>query len=384
MIESLGRELLEIDESRKIETIVGGEQALWRIVQRRDPRYYASFVFGVKSTGIFCRPTCASRRAKRSQVVFFPTFREARAAGFRACLRCTPDDESREPRKIRIVKGACKYIEENYEDKITLNSIAERESVSPFYLHRIFKKIIGLTPKEYLESFRLRRLKLSLKKGESITKSTYDAGYNTSSWLYSKPNSKLGMSPSSYKSGAEGMRITFLLSDCSLGRLLVAGTGEGICGVSLGDSDAKLIAFLRAEYPRAVLTELYPGEENGRPDEGLRGWVDAILEYLDRGRDLAQAKLPLDLKVTAFQWKVLKELRKIPFGETRSYSEIAIDIGCPEGSRAVANACASNPVALVIPCHRVVRKTGELGGYRWGLERKGMLLEKERTIISNS
>jgi AraC family transcriptional regulator of adaptative response/methylated-DNA-[protein]-cysteine methyltransferase len=191
------------------------------------------------------------------------------------------------------------------------------------------------------------------------------------------------MSPSSYKNGAEGMCITFLLSDCSLGRLLVAGTGEGICGVSLGDSDAKLIAFLRAEYPRAILTELY-GEEEGRPNGGLRGWVDAILEYLDKGKDLAQANLPLDLKVTAFQWKVLKELRKIPFGETKSYSEIANDVGCPEGSRAVGNACAANPVALVIPCHRVVRKSGELGGYRWGLERKEMLLEKERAIISNS
>ena len=269
MVEPLGRALLEIDNSRKIEEIVGDEQLLWRIVQRRDSRYYSSFVFGVKSTGIFCRPTCPSRRAKRSQVVFFPTFREAKAAGFRACLRCKPDDESREPRQIQIVKRACKYIEENYEDKITLNSIAEREGVSPFYLHRIFKKVTGLTPKEYLESFRLRRLKLSLKKGESITKSTYDAGYNTSSWLYSKPNSKLGMSPSSYKSGAEGMHITFLLSDCSLGRLLVAGTGEGICGVSLGDSDAKLIAFLRAEYPRAILTELYPGEEKGKPNGGL-------------------------------------------------------------------------------------------------------------------
>ena len=259
MVEPLGR-TLEIENAEEISE---DEQQLWRIVQRRDSRYYSSFVFAVKSTGVFCRPTCPSRRAKRGQVLFFPTFREAKAAGFRACLRCAPADESKDPRQIEIVKGACKYIEDNYGDNITLNSIAEREGVNSFYLHKIFRKITGLTPREYLESIRMRRLKLSLKKGESVTKSTYDAGYNTSSWLYSKPNSKLGMSPSSYKSGAEGMRISFLISDCSLGRLLVAGTSHGICGVSLGDSDEKLIAFLRAEYPRAIITEQDPTEKTG-------------------------------------------------------------------------------------------------------------------------
>ena len=347
-------------------------------MQSRDLNYFSSFVFGVKSTRVFCRPTCPSRRARRSQVLFFPTFKEARAAGFRACLRCKPSDvESDDPRQVQIVKRACTYIEQNSERKIILNELAEREGVSLFHLQKTFKRITGLTPREYQESLRLRRLKLSLRKGESVTKSTYDAGYNTSSWLYSKPNTKLGMSPSNYKSGAEGMRIDYVIIDCSLGRLLVAGTSLGICAVSLGDNDAKLIAFLKSEYPMAKISGMEG--DGGQP---LRGWVDEILEYVDRRKDLACANLPVDLKVTAFQWRVLKELRKIPFGETRSYSEIAKKVGCPDGSRAVANACASNPAAIVIPCHRVVRKNGDMGGYRWGIERKEKLLENERSPVS--
>ncbi len=290
-------------------------------------------------------------------------------AGFRACLRCRPDDASSSPSQIRLIEKICRYIDENLETKITLKHLRETTGMSPFHLQKVFKRVVGVTPREYQESARLRRLKLSLRNGEAVTKSTYKAGYNTSSWLYSHPQLKLGMNPSSYKSGGKGLTISYVFSDCYLGRLLVGGTAQGICAVSLADSDDKLLAYLREEYPKAHLIE-----DN---NTDLARWVNTILEYLDQGKDLGQSNLPINIRVTAFQLKVLKELQKIPYGSVRSYSEIARRVGCPDGSRAVANACASNPTALVIPCHRVVRKNGELGGYRYGVERKKRLLEGE-------
>jgi AraC family transcriptional regulator of adaptative response/methylated-DNA-[protein]-cysteine methyltransferase len=335
----------------------------------RDQRYHSTFVYAVASTRIFCRPTCTSRKPDKSKIIFFADRNLAKSAGFRPCLRCKPENASYTPSHLPIIEKLCRYIDENYEEKITLKRLGELAAMSPFHLQRIFKGLVGVTPREYHESARLRRLKMSLRNGETITKSIYKAGYNSSSWLYSHQSPKLGMHPSIYKSGGEGLVIDYEISDCRLGKLLVAGTERGICAVSLGNSESKLLGLLRAEYPNAKLVH--------NCIANLSHWMSAILTYVDHSQDLEQSQLPIDIQVTAFQWKVLRELQRIPFGVVRSYSEIAKRVGCPDGSRAVANVCASNPVPLVIPCHRVIRKGGELGGYGFGIEIKKKLLEGE-------
>ena len=276
------------------------------------------------------------------------------------------------------VERACRYIEENYDSRITLKSLAETlGGISSFHLQRKFKQVLGLSPRQYLESVRLKRLKLSLARGDSAVRSTYSAGYNTSSWLYS--GSRLGMNPSAYKNGGERELIRYVTAGCNLGRLLVGGTDRGVCAVSLGDSDDELLSHLREEYPKAEIVR-----ESKDGGDSLSSWVAKILECLVQGRDLARTGLPLDVCGTAFQFRVWHELRNIPRGSTKSYSEVARKVGCPKGSRAVASACARNHVALLIPCHRVVRKGGELGGYRWGVERKKILLEQEKKEVKES
>ena len=248
--------------------------------------------------------------------------------------------------------------------------------LSPFHLQRIFKKVTGVSPREYVEAARIRHLKMSLKRGESIRKSTYQSGYNTSSWLYSKPDAKLGMSPATYKTGGQGAHIGYVIADCRLGRVLVAGTDRGICAVGIADSDEKLKAFLQAEYPSGEITN----ERNQKSSLGI--WVQRILGYLSNDKNIDLATLPLDIQGTAFQMRVWKELQSIPRGSVVSYSTVASRVGVPRGSRAVANACASNPTPLVIPCHRVVRKNGDMGGYRWGINRKEELLKSERDSLA--
>lgn len=275
--------------------------------------------------------------------------------------------------KTSVVEKVCNYIKENYQSRLTLGVLSREASLSEFYFQRIFKQVTGITPRQYVEATRINRLKLSLKGGAAIRRSIYNAGYNTSSWLYSRPNAKLGMSPLLYKKGGEGLSISYITSGCPLGRLLVAATERGVCAVSLGDSDEKLFSFLSAEYPRADLRRA-----NGRSNARLASWVREILDYLTTGKEIDR-NLPLDFQATAFQWRVFKELQSIPYGSTRSYSDIAKGVGSADASRAVGNACNSNPTALVIPCHRVVRKNGDLGGYRWGIERKKFLLKKEGT-----
>jgi AraC family transcriptional regulator, regulatory protein of adaptative response / methylated-DNA-[protein]-cysteine methyltransferase len=263
-------------------------------------------------------------------------------------------------------------MDENYAEKIRLSWLAKLANQSPFYFHRTFKQFMGVTPRQYLEAVRLKHVKLSLKRGESARKSTYDAGYNTAGWLYSARDSKIGVSPSQYKSGGKGLTIAFSLSGCNLGRLLVAATTGGVCFVALGDSDERLLSHLKDEYPEALLLS----EADASVD--MSAWVSEILRYLEGKNRLLSSNLPIDVQATAFQWKVWKELQNIPYGTTRSYNDIANRIGVPLGYRAVANACASNHVPLAIPCHRVVRKNGDLGGYRWGVERKRKLLEMEK------
>jgi AraC family transcriptional regulator, regulatory protein of adaptative response / methylated-DNA-[protein]-cysteine methyltransferase len=347
------------------------ESELWDAVRTRDARYSSSFVYAVKSTGIFCRPTCPSRRPRRDLVSYYASAGLAKEAGFRACSRCHPDEVATGS-KNKIVEDVCRFINENPSEKLSLEKLSQKAGLSPFYLQRLFKKVTGVSPRQYVEAVRLGRLKLSLKGGESVRSSTYRAGYNTSGWLYSKPDPKLGITPSSYKSGGAGLLIHYLITDCPLGHLLVASTENGICSVNLGDSQEKLVSYLRYEYPKAHFNT-----EPDQKDSVLALWVNRILEYLFTGKEMDLASFPLDIRATAFQWRVWKELQSISHGSVKSYSEVAKDAGYPKASRAVANACASNPVPLVVPCHRVVRKDGSLGGYRLGVDRKRKLLEKE-------
>ncbi|MDG6995525.1 MAG: methylated-DNA--[protein]-cysteine S-methyltransferase [Nitrososphaerota archaeon] len=357
---------------------LGSNVELWNAVKTRDPHYHSSFVYGVNSTKIYCRPTCASRKPKSAKLVaFFLNSTSAREAGFRPCARCKPDDAGQEASQTLVIQRLCEYITENFQQSLTLAKLSSESGLSPFHLQRIFKRVTGVTPREYAEAVRLGRLKMSLRSGDSVRRSTYGAGYKTTGWLYFRPNEKLGMSPSKYRSGGEGLEIDYAITDCPLGKLLVAATERGVCFVSLDDSSQKLLSFLRSEYPKAKF-RFSSGSENSKLSVAL----EKIMEYLTEGTDLENSSLPLDLQATAFQSRVWKELRAIPYGSVKSYSEIAERIGLPKATRAVANACAANPVPLVVPCHRVVPKNGGFGGYGLGVERKKLLLEKEGVDLS--
>ncbi|UCC48537.1 MAG: bifunctional DNA-binding transcriptional regulator/O6-methylguanine-DNA methyltransferase Ada [Gemmatimonadota bacterium] len=339
----------------------------WETVLARDSTYDGRFVYAVRSTGIYCRPSCPSRRPQREQVKFFPIPEVAERAGFRACRRCRPDLAHASDPLLERVRRVCRFIDEHPEAKRTLAQLAGHVGTSPHHLQRSFKAVLGITPRQYADARRLHRFKRELGNGASVTRALYEAGYGSSSRLYERASSQLGMTPATYRRGGRGARIRHTTTACTLGRLLVAATDRGVCAVSLGDDDASLTAALRDEYPHAEIS---------RDDEGLGRWVEALLSYLDgRCRDV---DLPLDVRATAFQRRVWELLRAIPSGETRSYSEMARQLGAPRAARAVARACASNPVSLIVPCHRAVRADGTPGGYRWGVERKQALLMKER------
>lgn len=343
----------------------------WNAVLARDASRDGSFVFAVRSTGIYCRPSCPARRPRREQVSFFPLPEAAEQAGFRACRRCHPRRAQTTDPQVELVRRICHAIDEHDEEPATLKTLSAETGVSANHLQRTFKEIMGITPRQYAESRRLDRFKTNARSGSSVTNAMYDAGYGSSRSLYEKSSSQLGMTPAVYGRGGRGMRIIYTIADCSLGRLLVAATERGLCSVALGDSDAQLTSALFAEYPNAAIDS-----QDTRISSSLNLWLDQVLGYL-KGKT-PHLDLPLDIQATAFQWRVWEELRRVPFGATRSYQEIANAIDKPKAVRAVAGACASNHVALVIPCHRVIREDKTLGGYRWGLERKQRLLETER------
>ncbi len=346
------------------------ETSYWQAVLARDRSADGSFVYAVRSTGIYCRPSCPSRRPKRERVLFFPLPQAAEQAGFRACRRCQPKQvDGYTNEQVRLIQQACQIIEAHLDDDLTLTSLGAQLHISPHHLQRSFKRILGITPRQYAETRRLGQFKSRLKAGETVTRAMFEVGYSSSSRLYERTPAHLGMTPTTYRKGGSGMHISYTIVDSPLGRLLVAATARGICGVSLGDSDAALEAALREEYPAA---QIQPGEAN------LSEWVNAILSYL-HGRQ-PNLNLPIDVQATAFQWQVWQALRAIPPGTTRSYSEVAQSLGHPKAARAVARACATNPVALVVPCHRVVREGGHVGGYRWGIERKQQLLAQEKAV----
>lgn len=342
------------------------DEIYWQAVLDRDGQYDGTFVYAVTSTGVYCRPSCPSRRPRRDGVRFFSAPRQAEQARFRPCKRCRPERAAGEDDRA-MVRRVCALIDEADGEAQSLAALGAAVGYSPYYLQRSFKRVMGITPKQYAASRRVGRVKERLRAGEPITGALYDAGFGSSSRLYEKAPAQLGMTPAAYRRGGSGMQIGYTIVDSPLGRLLVGATERGICAVSLGDDDGSLEAGLRREYPAAEIR---------RDESGMAEWVGAIVRHLEGAQ--ARLDLPLDLRGTAFQWRVRELLRAIPYGSTRSYGDLARTLGNPGGARAVARVCATNPVALVLPCHRVVRGDGDPGGYRWGLERKRALLAGER------
>jgi AraC family transcriptional regulator of adaptative response/methylated-DNA-[protein]-cysteine methyltransferase len=343
-----------------------GDDRRWSAVVKRDSGRDGEFVFAVASTGIYCRPSCPARRPRRENVTFYSRPEQAEKAGFRACLRCRPRSTSGN-RQSDSAKEICRYIEQHLDEPVTLERLGKVFRQSPFHLQRRFKAALGITPREYADSCRLRLLKRNLQAGDNVTRAMYDAGYGSSSRLYEKTASQLGMTPDKYRRGAIAATVRYTIADSPLGRMLIAATDKGVCAIQFARSDGELIEGLKREFPFAVR----------KPDEGgLQACVGALLWKMT-GQEL-NAALPLDMGATAFQRRVWTYLQSIPFGSTRSYGQVAKAIGQPTASRAVARACATNPVAVAIPCHRVVREDGSISGYRWGVERKKTLLKLEQ------
>src|ERR1700758_2788310 len=342
------------------------ENKRWDAVLARDATQDGQFFFAVSSTGVYCRPSCPAKRPRRENVAFFRHPEDAEKAGFRACLRCRPKSASRN-RQAESVKNICRYIEQHLDEPITLERLGEEFGLSPFHLQKTFKKALGITPKAYADSCRMKLLKQNLQAGKSVIHALYDAGYSSSSRLYERTASQLGMTPDKYRRGAIAATIRYTFTDSPLGRMLVAATDKGICAIQFASSDGELQEGLKREFPFAA---------RKRDDDAMQAWTRTLLQQM-QGQEL-NSSLPLDIRATAFQRRVWSYLQSIPFGATRSYREVAKGIGQPSAARAVARACASNPVAVAIPCHRVVRGNGAMGGYRWGAERKQALLELEQ------
>lgn len=337
----------------------------WRAVQAKNAEFDGVFYFAVQTTGVFCRPSCSSRSPKRENVSFFRTPVEAERAGFRACLRCKPKREYFPGPAATLVARAFEVLNVEKDGVPTVDELARRLEVSPGHLQKTFKAVLGISPKEVTDMMRIQNFKRAVRETD-VTTSLYDSGFGSSRSLYEKAGEKLGMTPATYKKGGKGMKIKYTIAESPLGKLMVAATERGICAVSFGDDGASLERELADEFFAA---EIEPDEE------GLKDAIRAILRSLDGEKTILT--LPLDLHATAFQMRVWSELRKIPYGETRSYAQVAASVGNPKAVRAVARACATNPVALVNPCHRVIGSDGKLAGYKWGIERKEALLNKE-------
>ena len=356
---------------RTVENFDGA--ARWQAVQSRDRSADGAFVYAVRSTGVYCRPSCPSRKPQRQQVVFFALAEAAEQKGFRPCQRCRPRTVPVSDPRIAAVASVCREIDARVladpDARLTLAQLSQPAGMSTHQLERAFRATIGITPRQYADAQRMRRLKSRLKKGDNVTTALYEAGYGSPSRLYERAPSHLGMTPAAYRRGGEGMHIDYTIVDSPLGRLLVGATDRGISALYLGESDATLRTAIEKEYPRAELRR----DDDG-PDS-LGEWVEKILAHL-RGQK-PHLDLPTDVQATAFQRRVWEELRRIPYGTTRTYTQVARAIGNPAAVRAVARACATNPVSVVVPCHRVVREDGNLAGYRWGIGRKQTLLDHE-------
>lgn len=341
------------------------ESNRWQAVAHRNPQAVGKFVYGVVTTGIYCHPTCSSRKPNRTNVCFFDNWQTAEENGFRACKRCTPNVSNATNTTAERVIQACKLIEET-EQALSLNQLATMVGLSPYYFHRIFKKTVGVTPKQYAMEKRLNRVRSNLTQNSTVTEAVYKAGYESGSRFYETAKKSLGMKPSVYKKGGEGIPIRYAIVESYLGWVLVAATEQGICKIAFDDRPEILYSRLKADFPQAEL------HDNDPEFKTIIAQTLTFLETPEQGLDL-----PLDIQGTAFQRRVWAALQTIEPGSTASYSEIARKIGKPKAARAVAKACAANNIAVAIPCHRVVRNDGDLGGYRWGIERKQALLKRE-------
>jgi AraC family transcriptional regulator, regulatory protein of adaptative response / methylated-DNA-[protein]-cysteine methyltransferase len=337
----------------------------WRAVAANDARFDGAFYLGVKTTGIYCKPSCRARLPKRENVEFYDSAEMAENSGFRACLRCRPRQiNGTDPQVARVLK-VCRMMER--DDSMSLERMATELDLSPFHLQRSFKAIVGVSPKKYSEAMRMEKFKSELRNGSDVVTATYEAGFGSGSRLYEKASEHLGMTPATYKKGGKGMKINYVVVECELGLMLVGRTSRGICSVTFGDSEATLAEGLTDEFPKAEIS---------LDDKDLQAGITAIIKYISgKVRTLV---LPLDLQATSFQLQVWEFLRKIPYGETRSYTQVAEAMGDKKKVRAVAQACARNRVAIIVPCHRVVASDGGLSGYRWGVERKKELLTREK------
>ncbi len=345
-------------------TPAGSDDPRWHAVLARDPR--ADFVYAVETTRVYCRPSCPSRRPRPEHVRFFPLGAEAERHGFRACRRCRPDRPGADPRTVRV-EAACRTLAASVGVTPSLPALAAELGTTPDTLRRDFRRVLGVSPKQYADALRVERLRAELRDGRDVTGALYTAGYGSSSRLYEQSDARLGMTPASYGAGGAGATIAFTTSASPLGRLVVATTERGVCWIALGPDDAALERRLRDEYTAAVIA---------RDDARLVPLVAEVLRRIDGA--VPAAELPVDVRGTAFQQRVWQELRRIPRGETRSYGEVAEAVGAPAAARAVGQACGRNPVAIVVPCHRVVTAAGGLGGYAWGVAVKEELLAAEQ------
>lgn len=345
----------------------------WAAIVARDPEADGRFFYSVKTTGVYCRPSCAARAPRPENVAFHATARDAERAGFRPCKRCKPNGPSASERRAELVATMCRMLDEAGERVPSLEELAGEVGLSSFHAHRLFKTTTGLTPRAYVAARRAERMRRELPRAATVTGAIYDAGYGSSSRFYENATAMLGMKPTELRAGGASQRIRFAVGECSLGSILVAATERGVCAISLGDDPEELVRDLERRFPRA---ELVGGDAEF---ESLVATVVGLVE-----RPSSRAELPLDVRGTALQERVWRALTKIRPGETITYTELAARIGQPHAVRAVARACAENPVAVAIPCHRVVRKDGGLAGYRWGIDRKRALLAREAASLDPS
>ncbi len=350
------------------------ENDLWQAVQDRNADYDGRFYYGVMTTGVFCRPSCPSRGAKRENVRFFTKPSEAEAAGLRPCLRCHPLQDN--PTSVLMTEAA-HYIEGHADESISLSRLSNEFGLSATHLQKSFKRQHGISPKEYQNAHRLKKLKDALKSGDDISGAIYEAGYGSVSRVYEQVDGRIGMTLSAYRDGGKGEKIAYVIRNTALGPIIMAATNRGVCFIHFGNDENILLSLLSKEYPQA---ELLPSSAVDTPELAL--WVEALDHHLSH--NAPRPDIPLHLNGTAFQMRVWRFLMSVPEGEVKSYSEVAQAIGSPKAIRAAATACTVNNIAILIPCHRVLRSDGSLGGYRWGLARKRTLIDQERNNISNS
>ncbi|MBZ5576604.1 MAG: bifunctional DNA-binding transcriptional regulator/O6-methylguanine-DNA methyltransferase Ada [Acidobacteriia bacterium] len=344
----------------------------WEAVRRRDRGFDGLFFFGVRTTGVYCKPSCPARQPLRRNVRFYSTTAAAEREGLRPCKRCRP--ESAPGAGLTRIHELCRYIETHRDEPLTLEHLAAYAGLSRFHLQRTFKAAVGLSPKQYADACRVQSLKGALKESKDVAAAVYEAGFGSSSRVYERSDARLGMTPNRYRQGGRGLQITYATAPSPLGLLLIAATDRGVCFVQFGKTATALREALSQEYPDAALEPM-----RQPPSREFHRWMEGLRRYLEGGQPILA--LPLDVRATAFRMRVWNYLQTIPYGEVRSYRDVAAALGKPTAARAVARACASNRVALAIPCHRVIRGTGELGGYRWGLDRKRALLAMEKAQL---